>query len=210
MRAPFLAAIAAPLAIFGSSIALNAQTPDMPTTAPGTMNASRVASGTYAVESTHALVGWKVNHFGFSDYFGQFGNVTGSLTLDRARPANSRVDVTIPVNSLATVNEELTHHLLSGDFFDAANQPTARFVSRSVRVRGMRATIVGDLTLKGVTKPVTLDARFIGAGTNPFSNKETVGFNATTTIKRSDFNMGMAVPLVTDNVELTITVPFEK
>jgi polyisoprenoid-binding protein YceI len=100
--------------------------------------------------------------------------------------------------------------MATADFLDAANHPTARFVSRTVTVDGNQATIVGDLTLRGVTRPVTLNARFVGAGTNPMNRKETVGFHATTSVNRSEFGMNYAVPMVSDKVELTISVAFEK
>jgi len=101
-------------------------------------------------------------------------------------------------------------HLMSPDFFDAAKFPTATFKSKSVAVDGTSADIVGDLTIKGVTKEVTLDASLVGVGANPMSKKETVGFSATTTIKRSDFGLGYAVPVVGDVVELKIVAAFEK
>ena len=95
--------------------------------------------------------------------------------------------------------------------FDAAKFPTASFVSTSVKPDGATgADITGNLTIKGVTKPVTLDAEFYGAGVQPMSKKENVGFIATTTIKRSEFGMGYAVPMVSDAIELKIIAGFEK
>ena len=204
-----LAALAAPLLLIGAA-AVSQDRPAMPTTPPGAAQLSRVESGTYAPDAAHTLVGWRVNHFGFNDYFGQFGNITGTLVLDRARPAQSRLDIRIPVNSLTAASAPLVTHMLSADFFDAANHAEARFVSRSIRVRGQRATITGDLTLRGQTRPVTLDARFVGAGTNPFNSKPTVGFHATARINRSDWGMSYGAPLVSDAVDLTISAAFEK
>lgn len=95
------------------------------------------------------------------------------------------------------------------DFFGPA--PTdAKFVSTSVIAKGTTAKITGNLTLNGVTKPVVLDSRFSGAGANPFNKKATVGFHATTTIKRSDFGVMYGIPVVSDNVKLDISVAFEK
>ena len=91
-----------------------------------------------------------------------------------------------------------------------AKFPTAHFESTSVRVSGTTATIVGNLTIKGVTRPVTLAAQFVGAGKAPMGGKDAVGFEATTTIKRSDFGVNYGVPLVTDEVPLTISAAFEK
>lgn len=183
---------------------------------PGAKDPARVAAGTYAVDPSHTLVGWRVSHFGFNDYFGIFGDATGTLTLDPRNPEASKVDITLPVSKVTTVNPDLTKHLLKpaeagkkADFF-GASPADARFVSKRVTVNGQEAKILGDLTLNGVTREVTLDAEFSGAGTNPYNKKETVGFEAETTIKRSDFGIVFGIPAVSDEVELDISVAFEK
>lgn len=202
--------IALPISLLAGATALYAQTPDAPPPIPGTTDVARIAAGTYAPDAAHTLIGWRVSHFGFNDYFGQFGNVTGTLTLDPVNPQNAAVDLTIPIASLSSVSAGLNTHMLGGDFFDATAHPTARFVSTSVIVEGTTATISGNLTIRGTTQPVVLAARFVGAGTNPYNRKETVGFHATTTIQRSAFGMGYGIPLVSDAVDLTISVAFEK
>lgn len=191
----------------------------MPTKAPGTPDASKVTGGTYQVDPNHTLIGWRVNHLGFNDYFGIFGSSTGSLTLDPKKPNAAKVDITIPVSKVTTANAALTAHLLrpgkdggKPDFF-GENPADARFVSTSVSATGTRAKIAGNLTLNGATKPVVLDATFSGAGTGfgmDGPGKETVGFHATSTIKRSDFGVTQGIPLVGDEVKLDITVAFEK
>jgi polyisoprenoid-binding protein YceI len=98
--------------------------------------------------------------------------------------------------------------LKSKDFFDAATYPTARFVSTSVVASGNSAKITGNLTIKDQTKPVTIDATLVGAGTNPMSKKLNFGFRGTTTIKRSDFGLGYATPVVADSVKLDINAAF--
>ena len=201
------AALLLSLAVTGG---VTAQAPAAPPTVPGTPDPSRVTAGIYATDPSHTLVGWKVSHFGFNDYFGQFGDVRGTLTLDPANPSRSVVDITVPVSGLATASSGLTAHMQRADFFDMANHPEVRFVSTAVEANGDRAVIAGNLTIRGVTRPVILSARFSGAGTNPYNRKETVGFHATTTIKRSDFGMAYGIPLVSDDVELTISVAFEK
>lgn len=177
---------------------------------PGQADASRVAAGTYTVDNHHAQIQWTVNHFGFNDYFGIFGQPTGSLTIDPAKPNDARVSVTIPVTELATSRADLTKHMLTPDFLDAAKFPTATFESTKVIATGNTAKITGNLTLLGVTKPVTLDATFTGAGTNPMTKKATVGFHGTTTLKRSDFGMTKFVPFVSDEVKIAISIAFEK
>ena len=184
---------------------------------PGQMDPSRVTAGTYAADSAHSLVGWRVNHFGFNDYFGIFGNVSGTLTIDPANLSAAKVDVTIPIDSVVVASAGLRDHLLRAgrdggkpDFF-GPNPAPAKFVSTRVQPSGNNATITGDLTLNGVTKPVTIQAQFTGAGNAMMPpNKLTVGFEGTTTIKRSDFGITTFVPMVSDEVELTITTSFEK
>lgn len=179
-------------------------------TLPGLADTARVVAGSYEVDSSHTQVNWQVNHFGFNDYFGLFGNVTGTLDIDPANLGAAKVDVTIPIASVATSSAGLTTHLQSPDFFDVAKFATARFVSTSVAVDDQRAMIKGDLTMLGVTKPVELETRFEGAGANPMNKKATVGFHASTTIKRSNWGMTKYVPMVGDEVKLRISVAFEK
>ena len=184
---------------------------------PGAMDVSRAQAGTYAVDPNHTLIGWRVNHFGFNDYFGIFGGSTGTLTIDPAAPQNAKVDITIPIASVTTASAGLTGHLLKpagengkADFF-GANPAPAKFVSTKVEPNGTNAKITGDLTLNGVTKPVVIDAQFTGAGNAMMPPRRlTLGFEGTTTIKRSDFGIGFGIPMVSDEVELDITAAFEK
>lgn len=206
---------AAAAAILGAGVAINAQS--APAQIPGQVDASRVAAGSYVVDPAHTLVQWSVSHFGFNPYYGLFGDAEGTLQLDPANLSATRLDVTVPITSLAVVSEGLREHMLRGgtegkgpDFFGPTPDP-ARFVSTAVNRTGDRtAAITGDLTLNGVTRPVTIDAEFTGAGTNPMNQKATVGFTGTTTIMRSEFNMPYAVPMVGDEVELQITAAFER
>lgn len=205
--------LATPLAL--AAVPLLAQ---MPMTPPGKPDAARVTAGTYTVDSNHTLVGWRVDHLGFNDYFGIFGSATGTLTLDPKKPNAAKVEITIPVSKVTTASAGLTAHLLrpgkdggKPDFF-GAGPADAKFVSTSVAASGTSAKIVGNLTLNGITKPVTLDAKFSGAGKTPamMGGKETVGFHATTTIRRSEFGITQAIPMVSDAVKLDISVAFEK
>lgn len=182
----------------------------IPKEIPGKLEPPRVTAGTYAVEPTHTLIGWTINHFGFTDYFGVFGSPTGTLKFDPAKPNASSVSIDIPVGELFTANAKLTEHLKSADFFDVNRFATAKFVSTGVTVDGSTAKIAGTLTIKGISKPVTLDAKFTGAGINPFSKKETIGFSATTAIKRSDWAIIYLIPILGDDVKLNISAAFEK
>ena len=185
---------------------------------PGAKNPAAVTGGTYTVDPGHTLIGWRVDHLGFNDYFGIFGSIKGTLSLDPKNPNAAKVDISIPVSKVTTANAGLTDHLLRAgkdggkpDFFGPA-PADAKFVSTSVVAKGTSAKIAGNLTLNGITKPVTLDAEFSGAGTTPamMGGKETVGFHAKTIIRRSDFGVNMGIPLVSDTVALDITVAFEK
>lgn len=186
------------------AVAQMAAAPAMPG-APTT----RVAAGTYQVDPAHTQVTWEVNHMGFSMLQGQFGASGGSITIDPAKPAQTKVDVTFPIADLSVTSSQFATHLKSKDFFDVAANPNARFVSTAVTPRGAnRATMTGNLTIKGITKPVTLDVTFVGAGANPMTKKLNFGFRAMGTIKRSDFGLGMAVLIVSDEVKLTVNAAF--
>ncbi len=172
--------------------------------------ASAVQAGAYKADPNHTQVIWSVDHMGLSKLYGMMGQVTGTLQLDPAKPAAAVVDIEIPVSAITVTSAPFSNHLKTADLFDMAKYPTAKFVSKSVTVKGQSATIVGDLTLHGVTKPVTLAATFHGAGPNAQSKVLTVGFSAKTQIKRSEFGMNFAVPVVSDLVDLEITAAFEK
>jgi polyisoprenoid-binding protein YceI len=192
---------------------------DMPK--PGARDSTRITGGTYAVDPYHTMVGWRVDHMGITPYFGMFGDVTGTMVLDPKHPAAAKVDISIPVAKVTTASAELTQHLLKApekpdgepDFFGPSPAP-ARFVSTSVvpDAAAGKARITGNLTLNGVTKPVTLDASFHGAGKGPkeMGGVEMVGFEAKATIKRSDFGISMGIPIVSDEVDLDIVAAFTK
>ncbi|MXV44363.1 polyisoprenoid-binding protein [Saccharibacter sp. 17.LH.SD] len=174
-------------------------------------NPSQVQSGTYNVEPGHTQVSFSVLHFGFTNYQGLFSNVSGTLQLDAKNPAQGKLSVTIPVDSIQTTSAKLTEELKGNQWFDAAQYPNATFESTSVRrVSKNDAIVTGNLTLHGVTKPETLKVHFIGAGVNALDKKYTTGFEATGTIKRSDFGVKMYVPYVSDAVTLRIAGAFEK
>lgn len=205
----FLIPAAAFVTIAGGT-ALIAQ--QMPAT-PGAKDPSRVSGGTYQIDPGHTQIAFAYDHMGFSNNFGLISQPTGTLTLDPKKPTAAKVSVNIPIANLRTGVPALDEHLMKSDFFDTAKFPNATFVSTSVKPDGATsAEITGNLTIKGVTKPVTLNADFYGAGKAPAmaGGKENVGFVATTAVKRSDFNMGYGVPMVGDTIELKIVAAFEK
>ncbi|WP_029012091.1 YceI family protein [Niveispirillum irakense] len=170
-----------------------------------TQDPAKVQSGTYEIEPTHTKVIFAINHLGYSTYYGAFPKAEGTLVLNAADPAKSVLNVTVDVTAISTDLPALNEHLLAPDFFDAAKFPKATFKSTKVEPAGKnKAKVTGDLTLKGVTKPVTLDVTFNQAGPNFINKVYSVGFDATTTIKRSDFGVSAYVPAVGDEVTLRI------
>ena len=168
-----------------------------------------VQAGAYALETTHARVAFAVDHMGFSTWYGDFVGATGSLTLDPKNISASRLDISIPAASVTTTNARVDGELKS--WFEADKYPAITFRSTAVTQTGAStAKVTGDLTFHGVTKPVTLDVSFHGAGGNPMTKAYTVGFDATGSLKRSDFGVSKYVPIVGDKVDLFISAPFEK
>lgn len=171
---------------------------------------AEVQAGAYALDAGHGKITWSVNHLGFSQYYGQFVNVAAELTLNAADPSASTLTATIPLADVASNSDGLDRHLKTADFFDVANHPTATFVSRSVTVDANDptvASVVGDLTLRGVTKPVTIRVKFNQAGPS-MGNTYKAGFDGEATIRRSEFGMTYGLPAIGDEVKLHIEGEF--
>jgi polyisoprenoid-binding protein YceI len=178
---------------------------------PANPDPSAVRPGAYAIEPSHTRVLFSVSHMGFTTWYGDFTGASGQLVIDPAHRNASRLDVTIPVASVATTNAKLDEELKSADWLDAGRFPTATFRSDRATPTGPRdADIAGQLTLHGVTRPVVLHARFNGAGVNPLDHHYTTGFEVSGVIRRSQFGVTKYVPLVGDDVTLTISAAFEK
>src|SRR5882757_2524036 len=171
---------------------------------------SSVKPGSYKVESYHTQVGFSLLHFGFTNYSGLFSGATGSLRLDPTNLAASKLDVVIPVESITTTVPKLTDELKGDKWFDAAKYPQATFTSTKVTVApDGEASITGNFTLHGVTKPLVLHAHLLWAGVNPLDKMYTIGFQAKGILKRSDFGVSLYAPALADEVELTIAGAFE-
>ncbi|MGY0633855.1 YceI family protein [Luteimonas sp. A478] len=161
---------------------------------------------TYKIDPTHTDVVAQWNHFGFSNPIAHFGQVDGTITYDPDNVAASRVEVVLPLAGLSSHVAAFDEHLRSADFFDADNYPQATFKSTSVRSAGDgKLAITGDLTIKGITRSVVLDASINTIGENPMNNQPTAGFDAVATIRRTDFDLGLFAPHVSDEVQLRIT-----
>jgi len=171
---------------------------------------AEVRAGAYALDSAHGKITWSVNHLGFSTYYGQFVNVQATLNLDPANPSASTLTATIPLTDVDPNSDGLKAHLQTVDFFDTANHPVATFVSRSVTVDAddaNEATVVGDLTLRGVTRPVTMEVEFNQAGPS-LGNNYQPGFDGEAPLKRPEFGINYALPAVSDEVKLHIEGEF--
>ena len=174
------------------------------------LTAPAQAADTFTLDPMHTQVAWSINHFGFSNPSGKFAMITGSLTLDQEHPEKSSVNAVIKIGNLVTGLDKLNEHLFSDKFFDVAKFPEATFTSTDVKVTGTNtAQVTGNLTIHGITKPVTLDVKLNKVGQN-MMKKNTAGFSATTTVKRSDFGMTTYLttdpnqPLLGDEVKLEI------
>jgi polyisoprenoid-binding protein YceI len=170
-----------------------------------------VRAGAYRVEPQHTRVLFSVSHMGFTTYYGDFSGVSGRLELNPAAPGASRVSISIPTASVSTTNAVLDGELKSADWLDAARDPAITFVSTHVEPTGANtAAITGDLTLHGITHPVTLAAKFNAAGINSLDDQYTVGFDATGHVSRGAYDVKPYPGIVGDRVDLTISAAFVK
>ena len=164
------------------------------------------APETYVVEGTHTFPSFSYTHLGFSTQQSRFDKTTGKITIDRAAKTGS-LDVSIDTKSVNTGVEVFNGHLRGEDYFNVEKFPVITFKSSNFKFDGDKpATINGDLTIKGVTKPVSLAVTSFNCAPHPFTKKEVCGANATTRIKRSEFNAGKNAPAVSDEVTLYIAV----
>jgi polyisoprenoid-binding protein YceI len=164
------------------------------------------APETYIIDGSHTFPRFEYSHFGYSVQVSRFDKTTGKITLDRADKTGS-VDVTIDMKSVNTGSTLFNSHIQGEDFLDTEKFPTATFKSTSLKFDGGKLSAVdGNLTIKGVTKPVTLALTSFFCMPHPMLKKDACGANATTRIKRSEFNAGKHAPYVGDDVTLTIAV----
>ena len=165
----------------------------------------------YTLDASHSQIVFSYNHLGFSTTYGMFSGVNGEIMFDQANPAASSVTVSFPVKSMLTGWQERFDHFMTPDFFDAKEDEMVSFKSTAIEVTGEKtAKITGDLTLNGVTKPVVLDAVMNQVGEHPMAKTPWAGFSATTTLIRSDYNLGQFAPYVSDEVALQISIEAQK
>lgn len=164
------------------------------------------AAETLKIDPQHSYVLWHIKHFNFSTQSGKW-YAEGTLVLDKDKPQNSKINVSIPVANMVTGIAELDKHLKGKLFFDVKQFPIATFVSDKVVVTGKKtAKVHGILTVHGISKPVILDVKLNHVGVSPITEKMTVGFSANTKLKRSDFGINTLLPGLGDEVKIDIEV----
>ncbi|MGB5885652.1 YceI family protein [Acinetobacter venetianus] len=160
----------------------------------------------YKIDPTHTATVFSWNHFGFSTPSANFTDIQGVIKVDNAKPANSSVEVTIPLSSVNTNVAALDKEFQEEAWFNAAKYPNITFKSTKVETKDKKHfKITGDLTVKGITKPVVLDAVLNKQGEHPMAKVPAIGFNATTSFDRSAFGIGNYVPNVGDKITVNIT-----
>ena len=171
-----------------------------------TSAAAVAAPETYQVDGTHTFPRFSYNHHGLSIQTSQFNITTGTVTLDKEARTGA-VDITIDTRAIDTGSAVFNEHIQAEDFLDTAKYPTATFKSTRVVFQGDQPrAIEGDLTIKGITKPVTLQVTHFATMTHPMLKKDAIGANASTVIKRSEFNAGKYAPYVGDEVTITVAI----
>jgi polyisoprenoid-binding protein YceI len=159
---------------------------------------------TYELDPAHTYPHFSVSHLGFSTMRGRFNTTSGMITMDKAKGTGS-VDIVVDVASIDTAHAKRDEHLRGPDFFNAAEFPKMTYKSTKVTIKDDNsAKVEGNLTIMGVTKPVTLQVEKISCGVHPFNKKEVCGFDATATIKRSDFGMKYGLPAIGDEITMHI------
>ncbi|MEM1351530.1 MAG: YceI family protein [Pseudomonadota bacterium] len=179
-------------------------------TAFATTASFAAAAEKFTLDASHSQIVFSYSHLGFSTTYGMFSGFEGEIMFDQEDPASSSVNVSMPVMSMFTGWEQRDGHFMSGDFFGATEEDLVTFTSTSIEVTGDNtANITGDLTMNDITKPVVLEATLNQSAPYPFGPKQgtpTLGFDATTTLLRSDFGVGAFAPAVSDEVEITISI----
>jgi polyisoprenoid-binding protein YceI len=168
---------------------------------------AHAAAERYEFDKAHTQILFFVNHLGFSNSQGEFHDYDGYIDFNQQSPESSYVEVDIKTASIDMDDEKWDDHMKNSDFFDVENHPLMQFKSTEIEITGENtANINGELTLLGITKPVSLQTTFNKAGVHPFNNKYIAGFSARTVIKRSEWGMNYGLPVIGDEVEIMLEV----
>lgn len=197
--------ISAAVAFQGKGVSITPQETEV------AVDASAAISGAYKSDPEHAYITFTYDHQGYSRPYLRWRTWSGDLDWNAAAPEKSSVSVSIDATSIDSGVDRFDEHLKSADFFDVAKHPTISFKSKKLEVTGANTAIMtGDLTIKGVTKPVSLDVRINRAADDDFAKAHKLGFSAKGVVKRSDFGVDKYTPFVSDAVELIIETEFVK
>lgn len=170
-----------------------------------------IPAGEYVNDPLHTSVTFRIKHLGFSYYAGRFNTINAQLTLDPDNLSQTRLTASVDISTIDTNSDHLYNSVQQTGYFHTSQYPIAEFTSTCIHPRSDNtAQMLGNLTIKGVTRRVAWDVELVGHGKNPFSGKYVVGFHATTTIKRSEWGITQALPAIGDEVSLTIAVEFVK
>jgi polyisoprenoid-binding protein YceI len=209
MKAQFALAAGFAAALALSTYAFGADAPPAPPAV--STDLTNIPSDKYSLDPNHANVVWQISHMGFSTLMGRFDKIAGTLDFNSKKPEKSKLKVTLETASIDSKVPALDTHLKGEDFFQADKYPEIKFKSTKIeKLSDSTGKVTGDLTLHGVTKPITLDVIFHGGGTHPMTKKAVIGFDAKTTIKRSEFGMEKYVQFVGDDVTLLISAEFDQ
>jgi polyisoprenoid-binding protein YceI len=168
--------------------------------------ASASAADAYKVDPVHSSVIFRIKHMNVSYFYGRFNQISGSFSIDPADPAASKVEVEIRAASIDTANNDRDKHLKSAEFFDVETHPTIKFASKTFRKVGeSRFEVEGDLTLRGVTKKITVQLEWVGSGAG-MRGETRAGVEAVFTIKRTEFGMDASLNGLSDDVRLMIGI----
>lgn len=201
--------VAAPFAALSLFVALGACATAARVLYPVNDDALKVRAGDYVVDPAHTTVIFAVDHLGFSTFYGRFNEISGRLSLNTEQPEKSEAAIKIAAASLDTPSDALDEKLKAPAMFDAAAHPDILFqTTRVIRTGEKTADVEGLLTVKGVTKPLTLKASFHGSGTMPLTGAKAAGFDAKATFLRSDFGLNEWKGFVGDEVSLIIAAEF--
>ncbi len=180
--------------------------PKVETPAPAAAGKLAESKGTYKVDPVHSAVVFSTKHAGFSWTYGSFNRLSGKLVVDED-PSKSSIELEIDANSVFTADKKRDEHLRSPDFFNTKQFPTITFKSSSIKAAGEgKFEVTGELTMHGVTKPLTLTMDHVGQGEFPMDKSYRVGFEGSTTLKRTDFDMKNMLAAAGDEVRFTISI----
>jgi polyisoprenoid-binding protein YceI len=176
----------------------------------GISAAMPASAQTYQIDPVHSSLLFRVKHMDTAYVYGMFTSMKGTVVVDEANPARSSINIEVDANSVYTHNEQRDNHLRSPDFFNTRQFPTITFKSTQVRrINANTVQVRGDLTIRGVTRPITASVTLTGKGKNP-QGKDIIGFETTFTIRRSEFGIRYGLPGLGDEVQVTLSIEADR